>query len=141
MTSYSYYDLLTTGVGYLDWIKEEQPEQGLPFWKVRVSALSGRIGSETRTKIYCTVHGTKTIQWIEKLQEALPYTRNIRISFCIADVDTELYYAQKGKNTGGAGTFLRGRLISINWVTVREERIELDSPGLDSITNMALASK
>ncbi|MCY3859298.1 MAG: DUF3577 domain-containing protein [Gammaproteobacteria bacterium] len=45
----SYFDLFTTGVGYLNRVTEVTMEEGMPFLTVKIAALRGRAGNVKKT--------------------------------------------------------------------------------------------
>ena len=45
----SYFDLVTTGVGYLNRVMEVTMEEGMPFLTVKIAALRRRAGNVKKT--------------------------------------------------------------------------------------------
>ena len=49
----SYFDLFTTGVGYLNRVTEVTMEEGMPFLTVKIAALRGKAGNVKKTYLRC----------------------------------------------------------------------------------------
>ena len=52
-----YFDLYTTGIGYLNRVREVTPKEGSPFWSVTIAALRGSVDDVQYTYFECRVSG------------------------------------------------------------------------------------
>lgn len=123
-TSKNYFNLHTTGVGYLSDIREYQPKKGEPILSCRVSALVGQSDSSEYRFFDMNVIGEEAKKLIGRCREAVAAKKKVLISFVMADMwyDTFTY----GKDSdfhkkGDIGVSLKGRLIRINMIKVNGE--------------------
>ena len=123
-TSKNYFNLHTTGVGYLSDIREYQPKKGEPILSCRVSALVGQSDSPEHRFFDMNVIGEEAKKLIGRCREAVAAKKKVLISFVMADMwyDTFTY----GKDSdfhkkGDIGVSLKGRLIRINMIKVNGE--------------------
>ncbi|RDE70937.1 DUF3577 domain-containing protein [Haemophilus sputorum] len=123
-TSKNYFNLHTTGVGYLSDIREYQPKKGEPILSCRVSALVGQSDSPEYRFFDMNVIGEEAKKLIGRCREAVAAKKKVLISFVMADMwyDTFTY----GKDSdfhkkGDIGVSLKGRLIRINMIKVNGE--------------------
>ena len=123
-TSKNYFNLHTTGVGYLSDIREYQPKKGEPILSCRVSALVGQSDSPEYRFFDMNVIGEEAKKLIGSCREAVAAKKKVLISFVMADMwyDTFTY----GKDSdfhkkGDIGVSLKGRLIRINMIKVNGE--------------------
>ena len=123
-TSKNYFNLHTTGVGYLSDIREYQPKKGEPILSCRVSALVGQSDSPEYRFFDMNVIGEEAKKLIGRCREAVAAKKKVLISFVMADMwyDTFTY----GKDSdfhkkGDIGVSLKCRLIRINMIKVNGE--------------------
>ena len=66
-----YFDLHTTGIGYLNRIREVTPKEGQPFLSVTIAALRGRVDNAQYTHFECRVAGRQAQEIIRQVEPAL----------------------------------------------------------------------
>ena len=128
-----YYDLYTTGLGYVNSIKDIEPEQGLPFLAVRIAALRGEISALQRTHFNCTAMGLQTIDFARQLEPEVNAGKRVLIGFRLSDIYPHVFFFDRGSNMGRPGVDLRGRLIRIDWARVNGKIFE---PELETAQTM-----
>ena len=55
--STKYFDLYTTGIGYVNRVREVTPKEGTPFLSVTLAALRGSVDDAQYTRFECRVSG------------------------------------------------------------------------------------
>ncbi|KAE9541343.1 DUF3577 domain-containing protein [Ursidibacter maritimus] len=123
-TQKNYFNLHTTGFGYLNDIRLVEPKKGNPFYACRVAALVGESGSPEYRYFDMNVIGKETETLIKKCQEAVEAKKKVLISFVMSDlwVDTFTYTADsKYHKKGDTGVTLKGRLIRIKMIKIDGE--------------------
>ncbi|WP_257218423.1 DUF3577 domain-containing protein, partial [Pseudomonas avellanae] len=95
-----YFDLHTTGIGYLNRIREVKPRKGNPFMAVTVAALKGCTTSAEYAFIDCNVVGAEAEKLIRRSQEAVVAGKKVLVSFRIGDIWADTF-------TYGSGDKLR----------------------------------
>lgn len=123
-TSKNYFNLHTTGVGYLSDIREYQPKKGEPILSCRVSALVGQSDSPEYRFFDMNVIGEEAKKLIGRCREAVAAKKKVLISFVMADMWYDTFTYGKGSDfhkKGDIGVSLKGRLIRINMIKVNGE--------------------
>ena len=123
MTETKYFDLHTTGIGYLNRIREVSPKQGKPFWATDISALSGSADNVQYTRFDCKVAGTEAEEVIKSVEKDVEDEKKVLVSFKIGDLYTDTFTYSKGKRAGETGVSLKTRLLKIYWVKVDGETV------------------
>lgn len=114
----SYFDLFTTGIGYLNRVAEVVPEDGLPFLVVKIAALRGTTTNLRKTFFDAKVSGNQAHEWVRLLADDVAQGRNVLIRFRLSDLDSVLYTGKNGTQEGQTRVSLRARLIGIDWARV-----------------------
>ena len=113
-----YFDLQTTGVGYLSRVREVTPEQGSPFLAVTIGALRGRTGQVQYTHFECSVVGSKAQATVRELQSAVEGQLKVLIGFTLSNLSAESFTFQSGEQAGQPGVRLKARLLRISYAKV-----------------------
>jgi len=115
----NFFDLHTTGIGYLNRIREVKPRcKGKPFWAVTVAALRGSTDNAEYTYIDCNAVGADAETLIKRCQQAVVAGKKVLVSFRIGDMWADAFTHEKGEKKGQAGASLKGRLLFIGWIKV-----------------------
>lgn len=122
-----YFDLHTTGIGYLNRIREVKT-RGKPFVAVTVAALRGSTDNAEYTYIDCNVVGEEAEKLIRRCQPAVDADKKVLVSFRIGDIWPDLFTYEKGEKKGQSGVSLKGRLLFINWIKVNGELVYDSKP-------------
>lgn len=114
-----FFDLHTTGIGYLNRIREVKPRgKGKPFMAVTVAALRGSMDDAEYSYIDCNVVGAEAEKLIRRSQAAVEAGKKVLVSFRIGDIWTDAFTYEKGDKKGQPGASLKGRLLFIGWIKV-----------------------
>lgn len=119
-----FFDLHTTGIGYLNRIREVKPRgKGKPFMAVAVAALRGSTDAVEYSYIDCNVVGAEAEKLVRRCQEAVVAGKKVLVSFRIGDIWTDAFTYEKGDKKGQPGASLKGRLLFIGWIKVNGETV------------------
>ncbi|MXY15154.1 MAG: DUF3577 domain-containing protein [Proteobacteria bacterium] len=113
-----YFDLHTTGVGYLQRVQEVEPEDGSPYLSVTIAALRGRSGAMQYTHFECAVIGSKAQATVRELQCAVEGKLKVLIGFTISNLAAETFAYEGGELNGQRAVRLNGRLLRISYAKV-----------------------
>jgi hypothetical protein len=117
-----FFDLHTTGIGYLNRIREVKPRgKGKPFMAVAVAALRGSSDDTEYSYIDCNVVGAEAEKLIRRSQAAVDAGKKVLVSFRIGDIWADSFTYEKGDKQGQPGASLKGRLLFIGWIKVDGE--------------------
>ena len=82
-----FFDLHTTGIGYLNRIREVKPRgKGKPFMAVAIAALHGSTDEVEYSYIDCNVVGTEAEKLIRRCQVAVDAGKKVLASFRVGDI-------------------------------------------------------
>ncbi len=140
-----FFDLHTTGIGYLNRIREVNPRgKGKPFMAVAIAALHGSADEVEYSYIDCNVVGADAEKLIRRCQEAVDAGKKVLAGFRIGDIWADAFTYEKGDKKGQPGASLKGRLLFIGWIKVDGETVyeakpkdsaAPDNPERDSASN------
>ena len=116
--STKYFDLHTSGIGYLNRIREVTPEEGTPFLSVTIAALRGSVDNVQYTHFECLVSGKKAQEIARQLKSAVEGKLKVLIGFTISDLYAESFTYKNGDKVGETGVSLKARLIRVSWAKV-----------------------
>ncbi len=121
-----YFDLLTSGLGYINRVREVTPEEGNPFLSVTLAALRGSADNAQYTHFECRVAGKQAKAVVLELQAAVEGDRKVLVGFTLSDLHAEAFTYKKGEKAGQTGISLKARLLRIGWARVDGELIEIE---------------
>ena len=113
-----YFDLHTTGIGYLNRIREVTPKEGNPFLSVTIAALRGSVDNAQYTHFECRVAGRQAQEIIRQVEPALGGKLKVLIGFTLSDLYPEIFTFKNGDMAGETGVSLKARLLRLSWVKV-----------------------
>ncbi len=113
-----YFDLHTTGIGYLNRIREVTPKEGHPFLSVTIAALRGSVDNAQYTHFECRVSGRQAQEIIRQVEPALGGKLKVLIGFTLSDLFAETFTFKQGDRAGETGISLKARLLRLAWVKV-----------------------
>ena len=114
----TYFDLHTTGIGYLNRIREVTPKKGSSFLACSVAALHGKSDDVEYTYIDCRVSGADASKLVRRCKAAVDANKKVLISFRIGDIWLDQFVYEKGERKGQTGYGLKGRLLYISMIKV-----------------------
>ncbi|MEZ2743850.1 STY4534 family ICE replication protein [Halopseudomonas bauzanensis] len=118
-----YFDLHTTGIGYLNRLREVTPRKGKPFMAVTVAALKGSADAVEYVYVDCNVVGKEAEKQIRRCQQAVDAEMKVLIGFRIGDIWPDIFTYEKGPKQGQTGVSLKGRLLYIGWIKINGEMV------------------
>ena len=130
-----FYDLHTTGLGYLNRVRMVKPRKGDAFLACSISALRGEWKSDGSIKPDYTrydvrVYGQDAIKAIEVLKPFGDEKRKVLIQFKLGDTYPDLFVYEKDTDyhkKGDPGVMIKGRLLKIANAWVDGEPVVLPS--------------
>ncbi|HED1713396.1 TPA: DUF3577 domain-containing protein [Klebsiella variicola subsp. variicola] len=115
-----YFNLTTTGIGYLSKIRLAEGQNGT-FYTCVVNALSGPTDSPEYTRLDCTVAGKHTADLIERCRRAVHEDKKVLINFSISGIRPEIFALSKGDHAGESRVCLRARLIKLTRIKIGQD--------------------
>ena len=116
--SQKYFDLHTTGIGYLNRIRAVTPKEGTPFLSVTIAALRGSVDNAQYTHFECRVSGRQAQQVVRQVQPAVEGKLKVLIGFTLSDLYAETFTFKNGDKAGETGISLKARLLRMSWAKV-----------------------
>ena len=113
-----YFDLHTTGIGYLNRIREVTPKEGNPFLSVTIAALRGSVDNAQYTHFECRVSGRQAQQVVRQVKPAVEGKLKVLIGFTLSDLYAETFTFKSGDKAGETGVSLKARLLRVSWAKV-----------------------
>ena len=113
-----YFDLYTTGIGYLNSVREVTPKEGSPFWNVTIAALRGSVDDVQYTYFECRVSGQQAQKLVQQLKPAVEDKLKVLVGFTLSDLVAEAFTYKNGDKAGDTGVSLKARLLRVGWAKV-----------------------
>jgi hypothetical protein len=113
-----YFDLYTTGIGYLSRVREVTNTKGNPFLSITIAALRGNADDAQYTHFDCVVSGQQAKDLVRELQPAVDKEQKVLVGFLLNDLYGQPFVFQNGDKAGDAGVNLKARLLRIDWAKV-----------------------
>ena len=121
-----YFDLHTTGVGYLNRVRDVEPEDGTPFLVATVAAIHGKSTDVTHTYFECAVYGEQAQNIVRQLKAAVDAAQKVFVGFTLSNLQADSFTFQQGEKAGQTGINLKARLIRIAWAKVDGQKMTFD---------------
>jgi len=120
--SENFYDLIVTGVAFINRFRKVQPEQGEAYYAVTLACLRGAPNGEGRvqkTYIDCNVCGD-AIAMAKQLDAVFKGDQDpkVMVGFALGDLEQRAFQYKRGERKGQTGYALKGRLFDIKWFKV-----------------------
>lgn len=122
-TETKYFDLHTSGIGYLNRFRVVKPANGHPYQSVTIAALRGNADNVQYTYIDCIVVEEEAKNVMLNLVDTDEQDVKYMIGFNIGDIYPEMFTYKSGSKQGQTGISLKGRLIKIKWLKKNNELI------------------
>ena len=116
--STKYFDLHSTGIGYLNRVREVTPKEGTPFLSVTIAALRGSVDNVQYTHFECRVSGRQAQQVVRQVKPAVEGKLKVLIGFTLSDLYAETFTFKSGAKAGETGVSLKARLLRVAWAKV-----------------------
>lgn len=118
----TYFDLHTTGVGYVNRIREVKVKKG-SFWACDIAALHGSKDEVETTRFDCRISGQEAERLIKRCVDAQTAEKKIIIGFKLGDLSAETFEYKTGTKKGETGISLKARLLYVGWIKVDGEMV------------------
>ena len=122
-----YFDLHTSGIGYLNRIREVIPKEGAPFLAVTIAAIHGSVSKVQHTYFECGVYGEQAQNIVRDLKPAVDGESKVLIGFTLSDLKADTFTFKQGDKVGQTGVNLKARLIKVAWVKVDGEHVPIQA--------------
>ena len=113
-----YFNLQTTGIGYINRIREVTPKEGNPFHSVSLAALRGNAENVHHTHFECRAASKQAQALIRQLEPMVKAKHKVLVGFTISDLVADTFTFKQGERSGETGVSLKARLIRIAWAKV-----------------------
>jgi len=120
-----YFDLHTTGIGYLNRVRQVTPEEGTPFLAVTIAAIHGSASNGQHTYFECGVYGEQAQNTVRELQSAVEDESKVLIGFTLSDLRADAFTFKQGDKAGETGVNLKARLIKIAWAKIDGQKVSI----------------
>ena len=120
-----YFDLHTTGIGYLNRVRQVTPEEGTPFLAVTIAAIYGSVSDVQHTYFECGVYGEQAQDSVRELTSAVADESKVLIGFTLSDLRADAFTFKQGDKAGQTGVNLKARLIKIAWAKVDGQKVSI----------------
>lgn len=118
-----YFDLHTTGIGYLNRARIIKPQRGDEFVAADIAALHGNADEVQYTRFDCRVAGKDAQSIVRRLIADVENDRRVLVGFKLSDLYAETFTYKNGERAGETGISLKARLIRVYWVKVDGETV------------------
>ncbi|MFW5442682.1 MAG: DUF3577 domain-containing protein [Methylococcaceae bacterium] len=116
--SNEYFDLHTTGVGYINRVREVDVKKGENFMACTIGALRGSKSAVEYTYFDCRVSGSEAAKVIKSLEEASKANKQILAGFKVGDQYSETFVYKSGNKKGETGICTKAHLLYLSWVKI-----------------------
>ena len=130
-----YFDLHTTGLGYINRFRQVKPKKGKPYFAVTFAMLRGNQDDAQYTYIDCSIVGDAALATLMSHIEPDSdlgndkYLAQVRIG----DIYAEPFIYARGKKEGQPGVSIKGRLLKIISLRKNNEIIYQNFPAFVQI--------
>ncbi len=121
-----YFDLHTTGIGYLNRVREVTPEEGTPFLAVTIAAIHGSVSDVQHNYFECGVYGEQAQNIVRELMPAVEGESKVLIGFTLSNLKADSFTFTKGDKAGQTGVNLKARLIRIAWAKIDGQKVSFE---------------
>ena len=113
-----YFDLHTTGIGYLQNVQEVESGEDGVYVKATIAALRGSSRDTQYTHFECDVTGRKAIATLRELKSAVDGKLKVLVGFTLSNLHAEQFTYADGELGGQKGVRLKARLLRISYAKV-----------------------
>lgn len=125
MSEKHYFDLHTSGLGYLNRARFVEVRQGEGYLAVDIVALTGDSDDPQRTRFDCNVVGKDAKDAVEFLKPMIDARQKVLVAFKVGDMTPDTFVYRKGDKAGQTGVSLKCRLLQVRWAKVDGQEVEL----------------
>jgi hypothetical protein len=114
----SYFNLNTSGIGYVNRIRTVAPKRGESFLCCDITALMGPSNEVEYIRFDCRVTGAEAKKLITRCENAVKEKRKVLINFRLGDMYIDTFIYAKGSRKGETGVSLKARLLYIGFIKI-----------------------
>ena len=126
-----YFNLHTTGIGYLQRMREVPVKSGQPYLAVDINALQGKSDNPQKLRFDLIVTGASAEADIDFicgiLNEQQLVDPKILVAFKASDLDPQFFTYKKGDKQGQQGVCIKARLIKLKYCKINGVLVDLPS--------------
>jgi len=136
-----YFDLVTTGIGYLNRSRTVNPIQGDKYESVSISALRGKSNDVNYTYYDTNVVGSDAIEFIKKYKDDINNKDSkFLVRFNVGDSMPSSFTLSNGENKGKVCHNIKARLLKITYASINgnviySEKSDTDNQAPDEAQN------
>jgi hypothetical protein len=126
-----YFNLFTSGWGYLHDIREvtlENGKKGNPYLCCRINAVNGERGAVSYVPFDTIVKGEDARNLVLRCIEAVDAKKTVFVNFKLGDLRTEIYKCKKGKHKGEQRVALKTHLLILYRIKIDGNLVYPDEP-------------
>ena len=91
-----YFNLHTTGIGYIHRLRKVEPKRGDAFYAVSISALHGHVDELLYSRFDCRIMGAEAEKQLLTLKGAIEANKPVLVGFKIGDIYPEAFEYRSG---------------------------------------------
>ena len=118
-----YFDLHTTGIGYINRFRQVKPKQGNSFYSCTIGALRGNTDNSQYTYFDVKIVNEEALNVLLNYVDEDDKDTKVLAGFKLGDIYPETFVYSKGEKKGETGVMLKGRLIKLSWLKVNDEMV------------------
>lgn len=121
-TEEEYFDLLTSGIGYLSRHRPVPVKGSSPYYCVQIAALEGKKSDPNYTYYDAMIVGEKALDLCEAVEEAInDRDCKVLVGFSIGGLSNKIYTVDSGKNAGEQRVCNKTRLLKLKFIDIKED--------------------
>ena len=118
-----YFDLHTTGIGYINRFRQVKPTQGNLFYSCTIGALRGNTENAQYTYFDVRIVNEEALNVMLNFIDEDDKNAQVLAGFKIGDIYPEAFVYSSGNKQGQTGIQLKGRLIKLDWLKINGEMV------------------
>lgn len=117
----TYFDLHTSGVGYMNRVREVTPSKGRKgkaFWACDINALVGPSDDVSYVRFDTNAVTSDAEHLLRRCKDAVDAKKKVLFAFKLGDLRPETFVRTKGDHVGETAITLKARLLFIGWIKI-----------------------
>ncbi len=124
----SYFNLNTSGIGYMNRIRTVTPKRGESFLCCDITALMGPTDNVEYVRFDCRVTGAEAKKLVLRCENAVKDKRKVLVNFRLGDMYIDTFIYAKGDRKGETGISLKVRLLYIGFIKIDGKEVYKPEP-------------
>lgn len=114
-----FFDLHTSGIGYLNRARTVTPGKGQPYEAVSIAALYGSADDPSYAYFDTIVVGSDAADFVRAYGDAInDRNAKVLVRFKVGDGSASSYLVRSGDNAGNRNHIIKSRLLQITWASI-----------------------